>query len=92
MLGYIERLKETQELDVKDLAARYSTENVVSYALGVEAKTFENDNSEFRQMSFQIFEGSTLQSLMAYIAMVFPFFIKYLKIRYVGKQIPDVVT
>lgn len=79
----VDYIRESKELDAKDIATRYSIENVVSYALGLEAKSFENDNSEFRKISLGLFQSTTLQALMAYIAMIFPPLMKYLKIRYV---------
>lgn len=81
-MKYIKKSVYNKELDVKVLATNYSIENVVSYCLGLEAKSFENNNSDINIICNGLFESSTLQALMAYIAMVFPTLMKYLKIRY----------
>lgn len=83
LVDYIERFKESDDLDGRDIVMRYAVENIASYTLGLEANTFDNDNSEFRKIALGLFESSTFQTLMFYTAMVFPTLTKYLKIRFV---------
>lgn len=80
MVDYIEKSKQ-KDLDGRDVAMRYTTENVVSFTLGLEAKCFVDDNSEFKKIAIELFGNSILQELMFYIAMVFPTITKYFKLR-----------
>lgn len=77
----IEKLGQTSECDVKEVTTNFSIENVVSYALGLEARSFEDEDSEFKKVANGLFHDSTLQPLMFYISMIFPTLTKILKIR-----------
>lgn len=81
MVKYIEKSGDRTELDAKDLTTRYSVDNVVSYALGLDAKCFEDDNSEFKKLAYDLFGGSFLQLLLISLSLIFPVLVNYLKIR-----------
>lgn len=86
LVDYIEKSKGKDDLDGRDVIMRYAIENIASYTLGLEARSFDNDNSEFKKIAYGLFENSTFQILVFYIAMVFPTLTKYLKIRLVSAQ------
>lgn len=86
LVDYIKRFKKNDDLDGRDVVMRYAVENIASYTLGLEANCFDDDNSEFRKISLGLFESSIFQTLIFYIAMVFPTVTKYLEIRSVFTQ------
>lgn len=82
MVNYLEEFGENNEVDAKDLTIRFSIDNVVSYALGLEAKSFENDNTEFKKILYDLFESSIFQEMLLFAAIIFPALLKFFKIRY----------
>lgn len=84
MVNYIKR--ETQlnsylEFDAKELAAKFTTENVASCAFGTEGKCFDNPNAEFREIGRKMFQPSTLQGIQATVVFIWPGLAKFLGLK-----------
>lgn len=53
-------IKEKNCIYMKELCGKYTVDAVASATLNLDVKTFENPNSEFRQMGLKIFQSETL--------------------------------
>lgn len=52
----IGQISPEEPFNIKELAARYTTDAIGTCAFGLETGTLENPNSEFRQMGQKIFK------------------------------------
>lgn len=50
----IDQISPNEPFDVKDLAARYTTDVIGSCAFGIETNSLENPNTEFRVMGKEV--------------------------------------
>lgn len=85
MVKYIEREGELgrHTIDAKELASKFTSDNVASCAFGVEGKAFEDPNSEFRNVGKQILQPSISLTIKLLLTFLFPNSGKLLRIRYV---------
>jgi cytochrome P450 family 6 len=51
-----------QDVEVKDILARFTTDIIASCAFGLETNSIRNPDCEFREMGRKIFELSTFES------------------------------
>lgn len=81
-LNYIEeQTTESGALECKDISTRYTVENVVNTAFGIEGNCFQPGTSNFMEMSYKIFYPSLMSSLRIMCVIFFPTMSKYLDIR-----------
>lgn len=81
---YIEELtKEQGAVEAKDIATRFTVENVVNSAFGLEADCFKPGKSNFMVMSEKIFYPSFMTSMRMLSIILFPSLTKFLDVRYV---------
>lgn len=91
MNKYIES-NQHDTLEAKELCAQYTTDNVASCAYGLEAKSFQNTKSEFREMGRKIFNLSLITNIKTSIIFVMPTLAKWLKIRFISEEPNDYFT
>lgn len=70
-------------IETKDLCAKYTTENVVNCSFGIEAKCFQNLNSEFREMGRKITQPSLIMGVKHLILMIMPSLACVLSVKYI---------
>jgi cytochrome P450 family 28 len=84
LVKFIEKqsIKASDEgLDAKDVCMRFTLNNVGSCAFGLEAKCFEEDNNEFRQIADRFFTPEGWQTTKVFIVSVIPFLSKFISIK-----------
>lgn len=77
-------VKNDVELELKELATVYSTDVIASCAFGVDAKTFENPDGEFRKLGNATFESSTVRSIGMFCAFFLPMLTKFINFKAFG--------
>lgn len=85
MVHYIRKEVQTDSqivFDGKELAAKFTTENIASCAFGSDGKCFEDPKAEFREIGRQMFEQSLWQSLQLTILFAMPSLAKFLGVKY----------
>lgn len=79
---YIEELsKEQKPLDSKDICTRFTVENVVNTAFGLESECFKPGRTRYMEMSCKIFYPSVSMSFRSMIVLFLPALTKYLDVR-----------
>ncbi|KAI7815159.1 cytochrome p450 [Rhyzopertha dominica] len=86
MVNYIRDQLESNPstiVDGKELAAKFTTENIATCAFGVEGKCFEDPNSEFRELGRKMFETSLSRGLQMLLLAISPKIAAKLDIRFI---------
>lgn len=66
------------ELNVRELIAAYATDVIASVAYGLEAKTLENPDSDFRRIGKRLYTFSFIKGLGRFLQATRPELVKYL--------------
>ncbi|XP_046385904.1 probable cytochrome P450 6a14 [Ischnura elegans] len=77
------------EIEMKDMAARFMTENVSSCAFGLQTDAIRNPDNEFRQMGKQLLEPTPMKALVQLIIMVQPTLSRILRLKFFSTDITD---
>jgi hypothetical protein len=67
--------------EAKELATRFTLNNVGDCVFGVKAKCFEEENSEFRQLAREFLTPGSWSILAIFVATIFPVVTKIFPIR-----------
>lgn len=87
---YLEPLAESsQDIEVYDLFARYTTDAISSSAFGFDANSLENPETEFVKMGKKVLHFNKLKSLKIFFAMGFREQAKAMGIRFNDKDVQD---
>lgn len=79
---YIEELSNQKgALDSKDICTRFTVENVVNTAFGLESHCFKPGQATYMEMIYKIFCSSAFANARLMMALFCPAIIKYLNIR-----------
>jgi hypothetical protein len=70
-----------QWYEAKELATRFTLNNVGDCVFGVKAKCFEEENSEFRQLAREFLTPGSWSILAIFVATIFPVVMKIFPIR-----------
>jgi len=73
-------------LEMKDAAARYSTDVITTCAFGIESNCLLDPNAEFRKFGKQAFDFSPYRSFEFMAAMMLPFAVKVLNIKFFSSE------
>lgn len=84
-----ETIKSDGVVEIKDLAARYTTDVIGNVAFGIECNSLEDPNNLFRQMGTKFFEKPKLTISQRIILSTFPGLAKMLNIHTNDKEITD---
>jgi cytochrome P450 len=76
----------------KELCSRFTLNNVSSCAFGIEGRCFEDNNSEFWQISRQIFTSGIFQTLIFMVQAIFPFISKFVTAKFLNKAVENRLT
>lgn len=68
------------EFDVKELSAKYTTDNVAAVAFGIDGESFINPNASFRQIGDDIFKPTFWTGVKQQIVLFIPALAKVLKV------------
>lgn len=76
----------TLEFDVKELCAKYTTDNVAAVAFGLDGESFTNPNASFRRIGDDIFKPTFWNGVKQQIVLFIPFLAKVFKVPFVSKE------
>lgn len=90
---YLEQFVDRNEsVEMRDLAARYSTNVIASTAFGIEINCIENLDDDFRKygrMAFDLTVGNGLRQIMSFVA---PSIMETMRIRTFDKRVAEFMT
>lgn len=69
------------------LSAKYTTDVVAAVAFGLDGQSFTNPNADFRRMGDDMFKPTFLTGLKQQIALFMPSMNKFLRVRFVSKDV-----
>ncbi|KAF2901777.1 hypothetical protein ILUMI_04406 [Ignelater luminosus] len=99
MVNYLEREPDANEehgLEAKELALKFTSDNVASCAFGLEEHSFNDPNAEFRKMAEQFLKPTWFGYISFFITTLFPSLIKMLKIpnsqRHISDKFKEILT
>ncbi|XP_068912344.1 cytochrome P450 6k1-like [Tenebrio molitor] len=75
--------------EAKELATRFTLNNVGDCVFGVKAKCFEEENSEFRQLAREFLTPGSWSILAIFVATIFPVVMKIFPIRFASKAVEN---
>nr|QCY41329.1 cytochrome P450 6PZ1 [Phenacoccus solenopsis] len=82
-------LPDSEGFDIKDLAARFTTDTIGTCAFGLETNSLDNPDSEFRRMGKAIFKFRYQSLIRSVWTSIPPTLIKRLKLDFIEKKIQD---
>lgn len=68
-------------MDTKELASKFTSDNVATCAFGMHGKAFEDPNAEFRNVGRRIIEPSFIFTLKMMLLFLFPSLTKLFSLR-----------
>ncbi|KAJ3637984.1 hypothetical protein MTP99_001399 [Tenebrio molitor] len=82
----------TETHNAKDLCVRFTLDNVTSCALGLEAKSFEEETNEFRYIADRFFTPEGWKNVVLYLVTIIPFLSKFVSVKFLSKEIEEKFT
>ena len=70
-----------EDIEIKDILARYSTDVISSCAFGIQCNCLKNPDAEFRQWGRKLFSPSLRNSITTFMDMTFPSLSRVLKVN-----------
>ncbi|KAG5667101.1 hypothetical protein PVAND_015100 [Polypedilum vanderplanki] len=88
MIEYMEGGPESSkmEFDVKELCAKFTTDNVAAVAFGIDGESFTNPNAPLREIGDEIFKPTFMTGLKQQIVLFMPFMNKFFRIPFVSSE------
>ncbi|XP_065094830.1 cytochrome P450 6A1-like [Ochlerotatus camptorhynchus] len=77
------------EVEIKDLLARFTTDIIGSCAFGIDCNSLENPNSKFREMGKRMINFPKLKALKIFFAMMFRKQARWLGIRFNDEDVSE---
>uniref|UniRef100_A0A182PJG8 Cytochrome P450 n=1 Tax=Anopheles epiroticus TaxID=199890 RepID=A0A182PJG8_9DIPT len=78
-----------QELEAKEIAARFTTQNVVACTFSIDGDCFAERESEFRRMGRRVFETSHMATAKTMMAVFLPTVAKYIPVPFLLKDVDE---
>nr|CAD7612841.1 unnamed protein product [Timema genevievae] len=79
--NYLDRELSKGPLEAKDLAARYTTDNLASCEFGIHGRALSDVDDTFRKLGKEIFDPSFLKNIKFVLQLYFPGIFDILKLR-----------
>ncbi|KAK9737688.1 Cytochrome P450 [Popillia japonica] len=91
MVEYIENEAKLggNPMDTKELAGKFTCDNVATCAFGIDGKSFVDPNSEFRKVGKRILEPSFSLTMKMLFILLFPECTAFLKIKFICDDVVD---
>ncbi|XP_058055233.1 cytochrome P450 6a2-like [Anopheles bellator] len=77
----------TQELEAKEISARFTTQNVVACTFGIDGDCFGEHESEFRLMGRRAFQASHLASVKMMLGFFMPTLANWIPVPFLLKDV-----
>ncbi|KAJ6639105.1 Cytochrome P450 6k1 [Pseudolycoriella hygida] len=85
---YINKMASTNEtIEVRELAARYTTDIIASVAFGIDVNAIDNPDTDFRRYGRKALEMSFKNGLRAFSTLIYPKLQKLLKLKSVDDDV-----
>ncbi|RZC42383.1 p450 domain containing protein, partial [Asbolus verrucosus] len=78
--------------EAKELCVRFTLNNVGSCAFGLEAKCFEEENSEFRQLADKFFSARCFQMVKLFLISLIPPLTRIVSMKFTPKDVEEKLT
>uniref|UniRef100_A0A182WFU6 Cytochrome P450 n=1 Tax=Anopheles minimus TaxID=112268 RepID=A0A182WFU6_9DIPT len=78
-----------QELEAKEVAARFTTQNVVACTFSIDADCFTEKESEFRRMGRRVFETSPIAMAKTMMAVFLPTIANWIPVPFLLKDVDE---
>ncbi|XP_055550780.1 uncharacterized protein LOC129733180 [Wyeomyia smithii] len=85
----IEYTKETGEVEVKELLARFTTDIIGSCAFGIDCNSLVNPRSKFREMGKRMINFPKLKALKLFFAMMFREAARKMRVRFNDEDVSN---
>ncbi|RZC35328.1 p450 domain containing protein [Asbolus verrucosus] len=79
-------------VEVKEICMRFTLNNVGSCAFGLEARCFEEENSEFRQLADRFFCPEAFQMVKVFLVSIIPVIPKLISIKFTPRDVEEKLT
>ncbi|XP_029710534.1 probable cytochrome P450 6d5 [Aedes albopictus] len=83
--------KNEEVVEIRDVLARYNTDNIASVAFGIQIDSINNPNEPFRQIGRKFFESNFRNNMRIMITFMVPKLSKYLKIKSVDAEVEQFI-
>ncbi|CAG9766996.1 unnamed protein product [Ceutorhynchus assimilis] len=80
MIDYIDGLVNMSDVESKEICAKYSTNVIAKCAFGVDAKSFESEQAEFRKLGRRIFDFRYSTAIRQFTCFLFPNIVQWFNI------------
>ncbi|EAT33065.1 AAEL014678-PA [Aedes aegypti] len=85
---YIQKYAEGEDVvEIREILARYNTDNIASVAFGIKIDSINNPNEPFRHIGRKVFEPNFRNNMRGLITFMVPKLNKYLKIKSVDDDV-----
>lgn len=89
---YLEDLiAKDEQLDVREISARHSTNIIASVAFGIDVDTISNPNHEFRENGRKIFASTFLNGIRFFLKFIAPKLLAILRIKAVPMEVEQFI-
>ncbi|XP_015599572.1 cytochrome P450 6k1 [Cephus cinctus] len=88
-LYLVKHARNREEVEIKDIIARFSTDNIMSTAFGISCNSIENPESEFRKWGRKIFESRPIFNAIVVFA---PNILDFFSIPFTDKGVNNFFT
>lgn len=75
MVNYLKSLPKNEDVEARTLAAKFLTQNCIQSGFSIDAKCFEEQETEFREIATKIFQPTFLSGIKFVIAPLLPVWI-----------------
>ncbi|KAJ3642767.1 hypothetical protein Zmor_025523 [Zophobas morio] len=92
LVTYIDKHQETTSFKAKELCMRFTLNSVGACAFGLDAKCFEEDNPEFKQIGDRFLVPEGFQAVKAFLIRMIPVLRKMVSFRITPKDVEEKLT
>ncbi|PSN38875.1 Cytochrome P450 6k1 [Blattella germanica] len=78
---------EAQDVEIKDILARYSTDVIASCAFGIQCNSLKNPDCEFREWGKKAFKMTVPQMIIAFLSVVAPSVMDFFNLSMFDKEV-----
>lgn len=75
LVNYLKSLPPNADVESKELSVMFTTENIINCVFSLDAKCFEPDGSEFRQIGGQLYDHTIFSAFKWLVRPILPQFL-----------------
>lgn len=89
MIAYLEQHFSKNSLETKEVCAKYTTDVIATCAFGIQARSFQNENSEFRVICRRMFDFDFETAIRQVSYFMLPALPKFFKLGFFKRGVMD---